>query len=112
MLFDQTVDDQVDALRQCVVVLRLLTRQQVMRIHVGTGGIDQYPGADLEFGTVDDVAGMYHPPSPFAPSPKGLDIVGGDAAAIERGSHEVENKACVVVVQIRVGILEAAGGVI
>src|ERR1700704_6312744 len=102
----------MDTLRECVVVLRLLTRQQIMCIHVGTGGIDQRPSADLEFGPVDDVASTRNPPLPFAPRTERLDIVGSDATPVQCGSYEVEDETRVIVVQIRIGILEAAGGVV
>ena len=95
---DQTVDNQMDALRERVVVFRFLARQQIVRINVGAGGIDQCPGADLEFGPVDDVAGTRNPRIPFAPRTERLDIVGGDAAAIQCGAHEVEDETRVIVV--------------
>ncbi len=69
-------------------------------------------GADLELrAAVDDIARRAPPTPRIAGCPERLDVVGGDTTGIECRSHEIEDEAGIVIMQIGVGIFETAGTV-
>ena len=78
----QSVDDDVDAFGEHMVVRR---RDAVPRIHlvgVGPAGVDQHRGGDGQVAAADDVARPRHPAVTGAAGPQRLDVVRGDAPAV------------------------------
>src|ERR1019366_2169577 len=87
---------------------------RVHRIDEGAPGVEEHPRANGDgapIGPVDtrDVARRGDPDAVFAASrTDGFDVVGRDATVVERAANEVPDEACIVVVEIRVGVLEPA----
>ena len=104
----ELIDDQVHALGEDVVVLGLLPRQRVVGVDERSGGVDQRLRADLERAAGDHIAGLRHPGPVDALRAFGGDIIGGDAAVVQRRADELEDEPGIVVMQVGVGILEAA----
>ena len=102
---------QVDALREHVLVRVAYAGQRVVRVDEGTAGVDEDPGADDHRPARRSCRAPRRPRrSPSRRAAERLDIVGGDAALVERAPDEVPHEAGVVVVQVGVGVLEAAVG--
>ena len=105
----QSVDDDVDAFREHMVVRRGDAVPGVHLVGVWPAGVDQHRGGDGQVTAADHVARPRHPAVAAAAGPQRLDVVRGDAPAVERGADESPDEAGVVVVQIGVGILEPTG---
>ena len=74
----------------------------------GSTGIDQRLGTNGELAPGHHVARARDPDSVFALCAQRLDVVGGDAAVVQRRADKAEDEARVVVVQVGVGVFEAS----
>ncbi len=104
----EAIDDEVDALGEGVVGARRLPGERVVRVDEGPAGVDQDPGPHGEGAARDHVARVDDPHPTLPPGARGLDVVGRRAPVVQRAPDEVPHEAGVVVVEVGVGVLEAA----
>ena len=106
----EAVDDEVDALREDVAVRGLHGRPaRSSRRRTGPPALRRTRERIVISRAAGDVSRARDPHAVLAARrPERLDVVGGDAAVVEGAANEVEDEARVVVVQVRVGVLEAA----
>ena len=101
----------MDAFGEQVPMFCELLGQLVVFVGIGSTGVDYNLGADGKSGVADCVSSGCRPHSVADSGPLGLHIVGGDTAVIQARPYEVEDESSVVIIQVAIGILEAAGGI-
>ena len=89
-------------------MLGLLTSQRIVLIHERSCGIDQHARTDFQRFPGNYVTRLGNPHIVLAPRAQRFDVICRNAAAIHRRTDKLEDKTCVVIAQVGIGILKAA----
>src|SRR5690606_21842752 len=81
----------------------------VQGICPGAAGVDHHGGSNRERAAATTVDDLTVPLSVASFGRGGLDVVGGGRPVVQRGAYEPEDEARVVVFEVGVRILQAAG---